>query len=515
MTLAYRRRLQNLCFVLAGLFALVWAIVRACVQSVTVDEADTYFWFVAKSGVGVFYPYANNHILNTLLIWLATHAFGISSLTLRTPALLGAGLYIATCYLLCRSITDRFSLQFPVFICLVYNPFILDFMVAARGYSLANAFLLAAIAIPVWHRWNGGPSLERSCALASLALGLSFVANFSFAFVDLAVFLVIVTWAIRRRAGESMIRIAGWSVLPGLFVALLIGGYSLAHWKKEDLFYGAQSLREMTQSLLDATLYRLNPEVAGSLYKAMKFLKPWLLPTLGILCLCRWIATRIDGPPEDDPRTRWLGKFAAALALVMVFAVALHWLAFRFDRILLPLSRTGIFLVPLATLLAAAIAAVPPRSAVSLWLRRVITSVFICLACYFVLCLRLSYFKEYEDGSDIKDVYTALERLNRTYGVTEVAAHGNYLSTLNFYRVASKRPSFPPFEPVWADHPVSKDINVLEGTYEHDFIESEGLVVIYQGETTPVVIAVRPYGPVPPTRIDDEILLRRRNAPKK
>ena len=57
------------------------------------------------------------------------------------PALLGAVIYIVTCYFLCRSITDRFSLQFPIFVCLVFNPFILDFMVAARGYSLANAFL--------------------------------------------------------------------------------------------------------------------------------------------------------------------------------------------------------------------------------------------------------------------------------------------------------------------------------------------------------------------------------------
>jgi hypothetical protein len=45
-------------------------------------------------------------------------------------------------------------------------------MVAARGYGLADAFLLAAIAIPVWHRVKGRPTLATSCALASLALGL-------------------------------------------------------------------------------------------------------------------------------------------------------------------------------------------------------------------------------------------------------------------------------------------------------------------------------------------------------
>ena len=120
------------------------------VQSITLDEADTYFWFVRNSDV--FYPFPNNHVLNTLLMWVTTHAFGLSTLTARMPALLGAAIYIAAGYFLCPRITDRFSLQFSLFVCLILNPFILDFIVAARGYSLADAFLMTAIAIAVWDR---------------------------------------------------------------------------------------------------------------------------------------------------------------------------------------------------------------------------------------------------------------------------------------------------------------------------------------------------------------------------
>jgi hypothetical protein len=190
----------------------------------------------------------------------------------------------------------------------------------------------------------------------------------------------------------------------------------------------------------------------------------------------------------------------------------MHWLAFRLDGILLPMSRTGIFLLPLCSLLAAVIAAVPARSLPSQWLRRAITAAFVCLACHFLLSLRLTYFKEYEYDADVKDVYAVLEQLNQKYGVTDVAAHGTYLSSLNFYRVASGKDSFPEFTPVMDDNPVSKTINVLEGTYEKGFIERDGLAVIYQGESTGVVIAVRPDGPIPPLRIDREILLRRRKA---
>ena len=114
--------------VLAGAFAIVWAVGRAYVQSVTLDESDTYFWFVANSDV--FYPFPNNHVLNTLLIWVTTHVFGLSSLTLRMPALLGAVLYAFWfCYFLCQSLT----LPFPVFLCLIYNPFLLDFYGGGAG----------------------------------------------------------------------------------------------------------------------------------------------------------------------------------------------------------------------------------------------------------------------------------------------------------------------------------------------------------------------------------------------
>ncbi len=408
-------------------------------------------------------------------MWITTHAFGLSSLTARMPALLGAAVYIAVCCFLCRTITDRFSLQFPLFLCLIFNPFLMDFMVAARGYSLANACLLVAIAMPAWDR----PSLRTRCALASVALGLSFVANFSFAFVDLAAFLAILIWALRR---ESSLRVVGACVLPGLFIATLIGGYPLAHMKRGDLYYGAHSLGEMTRSLIDATLYQLNPRFGGSLFKVMRFLKPRMLPALGILCVCQIVVARR------------VGRFAAALAGIVTLAVLLHWLAFRFDNLALPMSRTGIFLLPLGTLLAGAIAAGPMGSR---WLQRGMTAVFVCLACYFVLCLRLGYFKEYEYDRDVKDVYSVLARLNHSYGVTDVAATGVYASPLNFYRVASGRETFPEFKAVAGAFPVGREIYVMHGPFERPFIERERLAIIYRGKSGEVVVAVRPDGRVP------------------
>jgi hypothetical protein len=498
MTLVNRRVVQELCLILTGLFAIFWAILRASVQAITIDEAFTYLYFVAQPLSAVWEPNSNNHVLHSLLMWIATHILGTSNISVRTPALLGAILYIVVCYFLCKSITEQFSLRLALFVCLTYNPFIFDYMVAARGYGLADAFLLAALAVPVWHRVKGRPPLRVSCALASLALGLSFTANFSFAFVDLAAFLAIGTWAIRRREGDSIASVAGFSVVPGLLVVLLLGGYPLANWREGDLWWGAHSLREMRLSLTQASFYQLDPRFRESgWYGVMDFLRPRFLRYLAILCCVQVVATRLDGSWLQDDRSRWLGRFAAALAGIAALSVTISWLAFRFYHLPLPLGRTGIFLIPLCTLVAGVIGAAPARSLVSQWVRHGITAVLICMACYFLLCLRLSYFREYQVDADVKDVYSILARFNHTYGVADVEVTGLYVSSLNYYRALSKRETFPKFELKVPELTAGKPIYVLSGAIWREFIEKEGLMTVYRGNFSDVVVAVRPGGIIP------------------
>ena len=71
----------------AAAFALVWSVLRAVQQAITLDEADTYLWFAGREAKWIWYPFPNNHVLNTLLIWLSTHVFGTAALTVRLPAL--------------------------------------------------------------------------------------------------------------------------------------------------------------------------------------------------------------------------------------------------------------------------------------------------------------------------------------------------------------------------------------------------------------------------------------------
>ena len=367
-------------------------------------------------------------------------------------------------------------------------------MVAARGYGMANALLLAAIAVAVLHTMANRFSLRTSCMIASFALGLSFAANISFAFVDAAAFLAIFIWALRRRGTNSAMEIAAWCALPGLLIVTALCAYPLAHWRSNDsLGAGAKSVADTIRSVADDSLFQLNPRFSKTgWYKTLTAIKPLLLPLLAILCVCQILVTRVDGSWLQTERTRRLGRFAAALACIAAVSVLLHWLAFRLVQLPLPLGRKGIYLAPLFLLVSGIVATIPPRSEIARWLRRGMTGTFACLALYFVLCLRLNYFQEWEWNADVKDVYQVLACYNHAYGVADVGASWYYVSALNYYRVTSKSETFSEFAPTFPYPAEGKAIYVMNGLFEADFLKKEKLKIVYRGKSTDVVIAVRP-----------------------
>jgi hypothetical protein len=79
----------------AAAFVLLWETARAAIQSITIDEAHTYWAHVGRPWPAHWIPSANNHVLNSMLMRLAVALFGVSHLTVRAPALLGAAIYVA------------------------------------------------------------------------------------------------------------------------------------------------------------------------------------------------------------------------------------------------------------------------------------------------------------------------------------------------------------------------------------------------------------------------------------
>ncbi len=300
----------------AALFAFLWAIARASVQSVTMDEADTFLKFADRAAPFQWFAAANNHILNTALIRLSTQIFGLSPLTLRLPALLGAAIYIGASLYICTILPAKLSLRLPLFLCLVYNPFLFDFLVAARGYGMASAFLLCAVVVPAG-RLLRGASPERSCALCSAFAALSFTANFSFAFAAFAVFVVMIA-SIWRSQGFSL-RLLAWATIPALAVTVALPLPTLLHFPSGELYDGASSLRQAFTSVIHWSLYELNPEVANPLMlRILQRIEHWLFPALGVVAAWRLVLVLVRRPDG------WIMNLAAAMgaALVLVTACA-------------------------------------------------------------------------------------------------------------------------------------------------------------------------------------------------
>src|SRR5262249_11290187 len=228
------------CLCVTAGFAFVWVVARAAVQSITIDEADTFLAYVAPPAPTPLSPSANNQLFDSMLLRLFTSSFGVWHLTARAPALIGAAVYIGSAYTVVRALARGTAVEWPLFVCLVYNPFVMDYLVAARGYGLALAFWMAAIALILWGR---GGVIGR-CVLASGCAGLSFSANFSFAFADAFVMVLVFLWACRREQG-SYERVLAATLLPGLAIALFFTGWLVVNWPRGQFVHGARSMREM------------------------------------------------------------------------------------------------------------------------------------------------------------------------------------------------------------------------------------------------------------------------------
>ncbi|HXP86905.1 MAG TPA: hypothetical protein VN841_19405 [Bryobacteraceae bacterium] len=503
-------------------FAMVWAIARAAVQSITIDEAVTYLAFV-RPGLE-WWPGTNNHLLNSLLMRLFTLLFGPSHLSVRAPALIGAALYISASYRLCRllgknmpgenmsapaSSGGSIAVAWPLLVCLVYNPFVFDYLVAARGYGLALGFLMWAIVVAAESHIpesNGAASSEAeeprrwsltvACAVSSACAGLSFAANLTFAFVDFCTLVAVFLAAciVTRRAafadgaggGRAYVRLLAACSIPALIVTALLPASIVLRWPKGELWYGANSLGETFLTLTAASLYQLNSELLSPfLYRAIDASKYYLWPLLGVVsaaCVAYHVWPR-RAPAR--PRNQF-AQLATALAAILTATLAIHWLCFRVFHLLLPKDRTGIYVVPLTLAMVGAVAALPTRA-----LRRGLIAVLFVMAGYFLLCMRLQFFKDWQWDADVKDVYPVLACLDQDRDVRDVATFWMYATPLNFYRVQSGRESLAAFDGEVPYRPEQR-VLVLNSLLEADVLATRGLKVLYHGKSTDVVIAATP-----------------------
>jgi hypothetical protein len=224
----------------------------------------------------------------------------------------------------------------------------------------------------------------------------------------------------------------------------------------------------MFATVARASLYRLNPQIVNPiLLQLLDHVKPFLVPALLVLAAWQWV--------------RWRPAISGALLGILTASVAAHWLLWLLLRVPLPMDRTAIWIVPLSVLAIGAAAAN----------RRALTVMLYLMSFYFVLCLRLNYFKEWDWDADVNKIYPVLAWYNHTYGVRDVASDWLYVASLNFYRVQSGRESFGEIEGP-QQLPTDRSLYVLHYNVDEDFIKRQHLRVVYHAPNTDAVVAVRP-----------------------
>jgi len=488
---------NNIVLYLLAAGALAIVMVRACLQSMTIDESNTILIYVNAPAGAHWYPSSGNHVLDSALAKLFTSIFGTNELTARAPAILGAMLYIGSALSFCMLITSRKFLRCLLLAFLVYNPLILDYLVAGRGYALAVGGLFAALCLVAKMVLAGGASdrFAYHARWASFFVAVSFCSNFSFAYADALTIAIFFLWAATSpaRAKLGYWRLIECCFLPGILTAIAICGPTVWAFPRSQLYFGAMSLKEMWHSVISATFDELNADVLNAwMMLALRRIRSALPIASGVILAALLIAVEWhrwrSRKPDLDSRPVFL-RLLMAIGLASFLA---HWIAFRAARIPLPEGRTALMFVLLWSLaFATALAAgydLPRFDPI----RAGGVAVLIASVAYFAGCLRLGYFKEWPFDADTKQLYWLAADLRTRCGITKFGIDWRYSSALDFYRQAYNNNSIPNFPAEESGNiPTDRDAYVIFYPTSEDFIKQQRLEVTYKNPETGSAVAIR------------------------
>ena len=437
-------------------------------QSITFDEANTHHWFVAPGWSSVWDAASNNHVLNSLMIQVFVRLFGLSHLTMRAPALLGGAIYVLAACRLCALLTRELAVAGPLFVCFVFNPFVMDYFVAARGYGLAIGFFTLAL-------WYASTALIRQAELterqlfahsvqSSVCAALSICANFSFAYANLMLVATALVWScarLARPALEQALRLGITCFLSAAAVVFAITGPVLFNLPKRELYWGTNSLGDMWRYIYNASF----PSLPLHFHPAMA-----AAPLAGLIVLV--LQKR---PPIADSRGTL--RLSVLAAVVLALTILAHWLQFKLLKIPLPLDRTSLFILPLVMVICGGALAAHRH------IRLAGILVLTLSAVYYLGALRDSYFQEWRlYGADARAAFPIIVDASRRAGVRQVPVDWKYAPSLNFYRILNRTKEIQEFYQIDPDRmPQGKALYVLPWEQYETFLRGPGMREIYRG----------------------------------
>jgi hypothetical protein len=422
---------------LAGLlifFVFVLNVYRALNQSITHDEALSYNAFASQNWRTIFFSFnSNNHVLHSALMRISTTLLGLSHLSVRLPALIGGLLYMAAMERICRDFFIQRNTYLLVLSASILSPFVLDYLVIARGYSLALGFLMLAFLIGrrIIVSVSKQEEISNSQAiLFSTLCGLSVAANLAFAFPATALLILLLTqiiWTSQRiNFWKSTLKI----LLPAGLVQIILNP-AIFKFNSQTLYFGADnwaaSIRSISKAVFGGYDFgrfaQFNTPTSEWLLRSFPFLFALIGLLGGVLILISVLSKGRDRVSDD-----WIFVFS-----LLSLTITLSTIAFYLFGALYPFERTGIYFVPLFVLLLGmsyeAIAGNGWRKILH-WFAT--ATIFITIL-VFIVNTRIQSFRgrEYDAGS--QEIYSMLRTLDIKKN-TKIGINWLMEPSLNFYR---------------------------------------------------------------------------------
>jgi hypothetical protein len=429
-SLAQRRR-ENLLAIACAFVRFAVCCYRAAHQSIIIDEATTYNKFVSGPWNKLFGRYdANNHILSSFLIKISVTLGGLSEFNLRLPSLL-AGFFLTIGVFWLLKQVDSPVIRWFAYASFCLHPMLLDFSIAARGYSLSLAFFVWALYF----------TYQRRPRLAGFLLGLSIAANLAIVFPTLALFSAV---AIVDRKWKTLLNLA----VPAVLLATLVTGHALRKGGHDQFYIGYPDLHEATTSFIFTTLHA-RPEHDGIMGARDVSNRIGLigLPIFGLLIA-------FAGSRLTDYRR--LIPFLTLLITLIGLIIA-RWL-FGLNY---PADRTCLYFVILA-IVAWAIAGdvIRNRVLICIWLLPAIYTLL-----QFSTQLQTRYFQFWRGQSDDKRIAQMIQQEAEGHPAGSMAISTNWVHqpALEFYRRAWRMTALQPVERLEPTPLSGFDFYVLSG----------------------------------------------------
>lgn len=246
-----------------GMLFFIYVLIRAIKVGITFDEGTTLGIFVPQSYLSIYSYFsvmANNHWLNTFSIKLLYTLTGKETIFIaRVPNLIAMLFFLFYLYRVCSTYLKK-HLGYLLFLIILLNPFLLDFFGLARGYGIAQTFMIAGLFYLIRF---GQHEKERDGIFALCMAVLSSLSNFTYLLFLGAAYVVAQSITF---SGKSKFRVRVFLKF-NLIIAVTFGIIIFPLKKLHDkgaLWYGGERgfFEDTLYTLVDSSLgFRSDPEL--------------------------------------------------------------------------------------------------------------------------------------------------------------------------------------------------------------------------------------------------------------